>query len=54
MTVIEHLEAIKRLQSDEQRELRAKAMASREGHDVLHSPPAPHFVAQLIEYKRAA
>lgn len=56
MTVIEHLEAIKRLQSDKQREIRQRIVTSDSagftgGYEVK---PRMHMVAQLVHYAEAA
>lgn len=47
MTVIEHLEAIKRLQTPAQQELRKKALSSETAGKEL---PKIHLVAQLVSY----
>lgn len=57
MTVIEHLEAIKNLQSDRQRELReqARRAASREqGDRAPEEAPESQVVVQLVNYARRA
>ena len=55
MTVVEHLEAIKRLQADKQKELREKvrrAVESGEGGQVLDFPKQ-EVVASLVQLKDA-
>lgn len=51
MSVVEHLEAIKALQSGKQKELRRKMAESRDGKEFA---PSMTMVAQLIEYGEAA
>lgn len=56
MTVIEHLEAIKKLQSPEQQVIRERMVRegpTREGEEIRPSPRM-HMVAQLIHIERAA
>ncbi len=52
MTVVDHLEAIKALQSAKQREIRDRLLApDRQAERV---PPRLHLVAQLVHYAEAA
>jgi hypothetical protein len=51
LTVIEHLEAIKRLQSDKQKELRANALNATAARNCT---PRTNVIAQLVSYERAA
>ena len=50
MTVIEHLQAIKDLQSDKQRELREKARRQRD-RERGEEPTRGEVVVQLVDYK---
>jgi hypothetical protein len=56
MTVVEHLEAIKRLQAPKQAELRNRILdARREGMEIDRRPlPQSNIVAQLVNYREAA
>lgn len=54
MTVIEHLEAIKRLQEPKQRELRQEMLRGRESARPSRSTPKLQLVAQLIHLEEAA
>lgn len=54
MSVIEHLEAIKRLQSASQQEIRDRIIDSRkEGSDVLRQQSGKSNVIALVNYKAA-
>ena len=50
MTVIEHLEAIKRLQADKQGEIRAKMLSER-SESVSTVAPASDVIVSLVEYR---
>jgi hypothetical protein len=56
MTVIEHLEAIKRLQSDKQMEIRERILRSRDEGSMPDSRPLPkaNVIAHLVNYREAA
>jgi hypothetical protein len=55
MSVIEHLEAIKRLQSKTQEEIRQRILDQRhEGSDISKHESATNKVVALVNYSRAA
>lgn len=55
MSVIDHLEAIKSLQSAKQREIRDRmARGEKDEQRPAHGRPNLHLVAQLVHYDEAA
>lgn len=54
MTVIEHLEAIKRLQSPKQQEIRQRLLREERDPRPQVRTPQLHLVAQLVHYAEAA
>jgi hypothetical protein len=54
MTVIEHLEAIKRLQSPKQQEIRQRLLREEREQRPQVRTPQLHLVAQLVHYAEAA
>lgn len=54
MTVIEHLEAIKRLQEPKQRELRQQMLRDRKDAPPARGAPKLQLVAQLVHLEEAA
>lgn len=51
MSVIEHLQAIKDLQSDQQRELRAKARRVLSQGEIIETTPEQSVVVQMVNYR---
>jgi len=51
MSVIEHLEAIKDLQSEKQKELRAKARRGIKPGEIIETIPTGNVVVQMVNYK---
>ena len=51
MSVVEHLEAIKDMQSDKQKELRDKARKGERSDYDRNDPPYGQVVVQLVDYK---
>ena len=54
MTVIEHLEAIKRLQEPAQHEIRQRTLRERDNAWPTRQTPRLHLVAQLVHLEEAA
>lgn len=54
MSVVDHLEAIKSLQSDEQRKIRDRLIKEGRREDRYVDSPRMHLVAQLVSYEKAA
>lgn len=55
MSVIEHLEAIKRLQSKSQEEIRQRILSDRQQNvEPSYQPPPTNKVVALVNYARAA
>jgi len=54
MSVVDHLEAIKALQSQKQREIRDRLMKEGRREDRYQDSPRMHLVAQLVHYDEAA
>lgn len=54
MSVIEHLEAIKRLQEPQQHEIRQRALRERDSAVPARHAPRLHLVAQLVHLEEAA